>query len=59
MRYPTVRQARVAGSTHAVHILNQPDKADNGWHYFPDFESAQKFMATHTDPLNRTTIDRI
>lgn len=59
MRYPTFKAAKAAGVTHGVHVLNQPNKEDNGWHYFHSFKEAVEFKETHPDPHNRTTIDPI
>lgn len=51
------KEARAAGMHYGVHVLNQPDKEDNGWHYFKKFDEAFEFRRTHPDPYNETTID--
>lgn len=51
-RVSTFKEAKALGLKFSVHVLNQPDKADNGWHYFATAAELAEFKAAHPDPLN-------
>ena len=51
-RISTYKEAKALGFKFSVHVLNQPNKEDNGWWYFATAQEMIEFGESHPDPLN-------
>lgn len=59
MRFKNATAAKAEGMRYAIHVLNQPDSTDNGWHYFETRAEAEAFVVAHPDRLNPSIIDTL